>query len=135
MHGSSVTASRYTRLVDREGFVSGDLEIVSVAEVEALLAAGTPVFSEGETAFAFATSDPARRLAARLAAKRAAIRLLGPGVGLCDVEIDRRAGGSPVLVLSPRASAALERLGANRCLVSLTHERRHAAASVVLLST
>jgi holo-[acyl-carrier protein] synthase len=119
--------------MEGEGVVASAVEIVSVGEVAALLESGTDVFSVAERRFAFATSDPSRRLAARLAAKRAACRLLAGDVSPSDVEVVRSAGEAPRLLLSPRASEAMARVGAARCLVSLTHEREHAAASVVLL--
>jgi phosphopantetheinyl transferase (holo-ACP synthase) len=52
-----------------------------------------------------------------------------------DIEVIRPDGEAPRLAFSPRAASALEARGAKRCLVSLTHERRHAAASVLLLSS
>jgi holo-[acyl-carrier protein] synthase len=89
-------------------------------------------FTARELAYARAKSDPERRLAARLAAKRAASQLLGPGFGPMDVEIVR-GHGAPTLRFSPAAEARLAALGARRALVSLTHERQQAAASVLLL--
>jgi holo-[acyl-carrier protein] synthase len=115
--------------------VASAVEILEIAEAlpSTRAAAAKSPFSEDERAYAFARSDPDRRLAARLAAKRAAVRLLGGDVGLRDVEVLRGRGGPPRLRLSPRAQARLEALGATATLVSLTHERRHAAASVLLL--
>ncbi len=114
--------------------VASDREVLEIAEVEALLEEGRPhPFSEGELAYARSKSDPARRLAARLAAKRVAARLLGPGVGPADVEVVPGAGGPPRLRLSEPARARLEAMGARRTLVSLTHERRHAAAVVLFV--
>ncbi|PYQ45201.1 MAG: 4'-phosphopantetheinyl transferase, partial [Acidobacteria bacterium] len=72
-------------------------------------------------------------LAARLAAKRAAVRLLGGGVAEADVEVVRLPGGAPRLRLSSRAQGALEKAGAGAALVSLTHGREHAAAAVLLV--
>jgi phosphopantetheinyl transferase (holo-ACP synthase) len=54
-------------------------------------------------------------------------------VTLADVEVVRDRSGPPRLRLSPRAQARLLALGAVEALVSLTHERRHAAAAVLLL--
>jgi len=107
-------------------------EVLDISEVKALLdqGAGHP-FTEAEMDYARATSDPERRLAARLAAKRAASRLLG--VEPRDVEVLRRRGGPPRLGLSARAQARLLDLGADRTLVSLTHGRDQAAAAVLLL--
>jgi holo-[acyl-carrier-protein] synthase len=119
--------------VDADGIVASTLEVLEVAEVAPLLAGGAHPFSAEELAFARARSDPERRLAARLAAKRAAARLLGGGVSPSDVEVWRRPGSPPRLRLSPGAEARLRVHGADQILVSLTHERRHAAAAVLLL--
>ena len=119
--------------MDADGVVAGALEVLEIAEVGPMLASGDHPFSEEELAFARARSDPERRLAARLAAKRAAVRLLGGDVSAADVAVARRAGSPPRLRLSPRAQERLRALGADDTLVSLTHERRHAAAAVLLL--
>ena len=114
--------------------ISETIEVLSIAEVSPLLAGGgTGPFSEAELAYARDKSDPERRLAARLAAKRAAVRLLGAGVTESDVEVVRVPGVAPRLRLSPRAQAALSKTGAGSALVSLTHGREHAAAAVLLL--
>lgn len=108
------------------------LELIEIDEVARLLAAGGEgLFTEAERAYAGSKVDPERRLAARLAAKRAAARLLG--VPLSEVEVLRDPGRPPRLRLSARAQERLRELGAVRALVSLTHERRHAAAAVLLL--
>ena len=118
---------------DPDGVVASAVARVDVAEVERLLADDETLWSPAELAYARARSDPARRLAARLAAKRAAGRALGEGVAEADVEVVRGEYGPPALRLSPAARARLDALGATRALVSLTHERRHAAALVVLV--
>lgn len=117
-----------------DGVVASAVEIVAIEEAEALLAGGkTSAFTEGELAFARARVDPGRRLAARLAAKRAAVRLLGKGALEREVEVARGDYGPPLLRLSGGARTRLAALGASHALVSLTHERRHAAALVLLL--
>lgn len=119
--------------MEPDGVVASAIEVLEVAEVGPLLAAGAHPFSAEELAFARARPDPERRLAARLAAKRAAARLLGGDVSASDVEVSRRPGQPPGLRLSPRAESRLRARGADRILVSLTHERRHAAAAVLLI--
>ena len=117
-----------------EDVVGHAIEVLDIAEVAALLKDGAShPFTPTEMAYARATSDPERRLAARLAAKRAAARLLGGGVLPSDVEIVRWPGRPPRLGLSAKASERLAQLGADRALVSLTHGREQAAASVLLL--
>ncbi len=117
-----------------DGVVASGVCLVEVEEVERLLASGdAPVFTEGELRYARERVDPARRLAARLAAKRAACRLLGASAAEREVEVRRGAFGPPSLRLSGAAEARMRALGASRALVSLTHERTHAAALVVLV--
>ena len=112
--------------------LASGVEIVEIEEAERLLAAGGGgLFSDGERRYARERVDPARRLAARLAAKRAALRLLGGDAG--EIEVVRGSYGPPVLRLSGAAGERLRALGASRALVSLTHERSHAAALVLLL--
>lgn len=117
-----------------DGVVASGVEVVEVEEAERLLAAGGEgVFTEGELFYARRRVDPGRRLAARLAAKRAACRLLGGGAAEGEVDVRRGDDGPPSLRLSGAAAERMRALGASRALVSLTHERRHAAALVVLL--
>lgn len=105
--------------------------VVAIAEAGEAAVAGA--FSPGERAYAESKSDPQRRLAARLAAKRAAAEALGGGLGLADFEVVRGRGGPPRLELSPPGRARLAAIGGERVLVSLTHGREHAAAIVVVL--
>jgi holo-[acyl-carrier protein] synthase len=117
-----------------EGVVASAVEIVALAEAESLLAAGAEaVFTAEELAYARARADPARRLGARLAAKRAAVRLLGGGSEPREVEVVRGDYGPPRLRLGGRAGERMLALGASRALVSLTHERHDAGALVLLL--
>jgi holo-[acyl-carrier protein] synthase len=115
--------------------VASAIEVLEIDDALPLTRDAGPesVFTDAERAYAYARSDPDRRLAARLAAKRAALRLLGEGLTLRDVEVVRGRGGPPRLRLSARAQERLRALGAAEALVSLTHERRHAAASVLFV--
>lgn len=124
--------------MSEDGVVASALVLVEIAEVEILLEGKVlegeiPPFSPGEVEYAAARSDPARRLAARLAAKRAVAQALGHGVEPIDTEVRRGSYGPPHLRFSARAEKCLRALGATGALVSLTHERAHAAASVLLL--
>jgi holo-[acyl-carrier protein] synthase len=122
----------------QDGVVGAALEVIAISEVRPLLEGvepsqpGSP-FSSDELAYARGKRDPERRLAARLAAKRAALRLLGAGFELRDAEIRRGRGGPPQLLLSERARRRLLELGGERALVSLSHGREHAAAAVLFV--
>ena len=111
-----------------DGVVASALELVEIAEVGRVPPA---TWSAGERAYAASKSDPERRLAARLAAKRAAAGLLG--LAIEEIEVQAVRGGPPRLALSDRGNERLREKGASRALVSLTHGRTHAAAAVLLL--
>jgi holo-[acyl-carrier protein] synthase len=97
------------------------------------------VFTERERADAASAADPARPLAARFAAKEAAMKALGSGLGafpLREVEVVRRGGtgsrrGAPSLRLGAAAADVAARHGVDRWHVSLTHTRGLAVAMVV----
>ena len=117
--------------------MSSDVRAESTAVV-AIAEASAPgfadAFSPRERAYAASKSDPERRLAARLAAKQAAVAALGGGLELRDVEIVRGRGGPPWIELSERGRARVAEIGGERVLVSLTHGREHAAAAVLVLA-
>lgn len=77
--------------------------------------------------------DKAAFLAGRLAAKEAVIKALGYYVQTKpryrDIQIVNAEGGAPTLVLP---SEIQNQLGRAQCLLSLSHERRYAAAVAVL---
>ncbi len=78
----------------------------------------------------------AAALAARWAAKEACIKALGAhatGVPYRDIEVVRTPSGRPELRLHGRAAEAMAALGAQQALVSLSHERVHAVATVILV--
>ncbi len=88
-----------------------------------------------------AHGDPVVHLAARFAAKEAALKALDGAaaalglepapVPLVDVEVRRDARGRPTLVLSAAAAALLRALEIDRLHVSLTHDGNTAGAFVV----
>ena len=74
-------------------------------------------------------------LAARFAAKEAFGKALGTGLAgivLKDIMVVNQHNGRPEIQFLGTARSALERSGANRTHVSLTHERDNAIAVVVL---
>ena len=90
------------------------------------------LFTEGELAYSNERSRPARHLAARFAAKEAAIKALG-GRGVAPREIEVVAGEPPRLALHGRAAELADERGL-ALGVSLTHSRELAAAAVVTRS-
>ena len=113
--------------------VAAALELVAIEEVRPLLDPARSPFSAEELAYARSKRDPERRLGARLAAKRAAALLLGDGFDLADAEVLRGRFGPPRLKLSARALDRLRELGADGVLLSLSHGREHALASVLFV--
>lgn len=91
------------------------------------------VFTEAEIEGA---RGSAPELAARFAAKEAASKALGTGIGpisWVEVEVLNERSGKPVLRLHGRAKAIAAALGYSTWSVSLTHSREMAAAVVVCL--
>ena len=116
-----------------DGVLAHALEVVDIASTESRVARGegASLFSAEELRYAASKTDPARRLAARWAAKVAAARVLGGTVRPQDVTVVR-GHGAPRLSLADAAVARHRELGGGALHVSLTHGLTHAAASVVL---
>ena len=89
------------------------------------------LFTDGELAHARSRHRPGRHLAARFAAKEAAVKALGVG-GLEPREIEVIGGGreAPQLRLHGRAAAVAGARGVE-LQVSLTHSQELAAAAVL----
>ena len=111
------------------------LDLIEIDRLERALerrpALGERVFSEGERAFAAGRARPAQHLAARFAAKEAALKALGlGGLRLHEVEVLGGGDAAPRIALRGSAAAEAARRGVELEL-SLTHSREHAAAVVV----
>ena len=94
-------------------------------------------FTGSELAYARLVTDPTQRLAVRFAAKEAAMKSLGVGLGACrlqDLEVVRADGGAPSLVLHGAAVDRAAERGVTRFLVSLTHTDLTAQAIVLALA-
>ena len=94
------------------------------------------LFTEGELAYADISSaaNAAGRLAARFAAKEAAMKVLGVGLGAVrfrDIEVRRASSGEPALVLHGRAHELARERRLLEWNVSLSHTASTAAAVVV----
>jgi holo-[acyl-carrier protein] synthase len=111
------------------------LDLIEIERLEAALERrprlAERVFHPAELRFAEQRKRPGRHLAARFAAKEAALKALGlGGLGLRDVEVSGGGDRAPQLRLHGRAAEEAERLGVELSL-SLTHSRELAAAVVV----
>lgn len=95
------------------------------------------VFTPAEQALCLAKADPYPSLAARFAAKEAASKAFGTGIGaelaLTSVAVLSGPDGEPVVELDGLGRALLEKKGASRLLVSLTHTDTLAQAFAVLV--
>lgn len=116
-------------------------DIVSVSRIEAALARHGERFpqrilSEAELAEFARRKDPARFLAKRFAAKEAFSKALGLGMRMpmawrrMGVGHDRR--GKPLIVCHPELDAYVKAQGVSGGHISITDERDHAVAFVVL---
>lgn len=96
------------------------------------------VFSDAEVAYATqAPAMTAQRLAARFAAKEAAMKAFGmseAGVGWRDIEVVRAADGTCTLALHGRAAECAARSGCTQISVSLSHDGDYATAMVAALT-
>jgi holo-[acyl-carrier protein] synthase len=73
-------------------------------------------------------------LAGRFAAKEAAAKALGTGIGVIrwqDIEIQRGPNGEPVLHLYGSAAALAEKLGLTIWSISISHTQTHAVAMAI----
>lgn len=116
------------------------IDVVDLDRFRAVLARRPRVaerlFTDGERSYAALQRDPTRRLAARFAAKEAAMKALGVGLGAFkfhDVEVVRLSSGAPSLRLAGRAQALAHDQGVREWRVSLTHGDLVAEAVVVAL--
>ncbi|MCL4422730.1 MAG: holo-ACP synthase [Actinobacteria bacterium] len=113
----AVEIPRFRRLLERRPLLEGRL------------------FTDLERAVAGKAGAPAR-LAARFAAKEAAMKALGVGLGAFgfrEVEVCTGVRGAPMLIASGRAAELAERYGVGRWAVSLTHTDSIAVAFVVAM--
>ena len=81
--------------------------------------------------------DMATALAGRFAVKEAFAKALdgARGVGWHEVEVRREPSGRPTLTLHGNATAMVEKFGANKWHVSITHDAGVAVAVVILEKT
>lgn len=115
------------------------LDLIEIARVERALerrpGLAARIFSPAELEFAAARARPGRHLAARFAAKEAALKALGlGGLRLHEVEVEGGGDVAPTLRLDGAAAAAARERGVTLD-VSLTHSRELAAAIVVARPT
>src|SRR6202011_577484 len=111
------------------------IDVVEVARLSAAMQRwprlAERLFTDGERRYAAGRPHPAESLAARFAAKEAAMKALGEGwpkISWHDIEIIR-GDGRPELRLTGRAAALA---GGGHLAVSLAHDGGVAVAQVIL---
>jgi holo-[acyl-carrier protein] synthase len=95
------------------------------------------IYTEGEIRYCDSKANRFERYAARFAAKEAAMKALGVGLGAFgfhDVEVVREPSGAPSLALTGGAAALAASLGVTGFRISITHTDRTAEAVVAALS-
>lgn len=96
------------------------------------------MFTADELAYARSRHSPWPHLAARFAAKEAALKALRSGLAgamtFAEIEVTRDAAGAPGLVFHGAVAAAARREGVQAASVSLSHTVDQAMAIVVLSS-
>jgi holo-[acyl-carrier protein] synthase len=111
------------------------LDLIEIERLERALerrpAMAQRIFTAAERASAASRRRPGRHLAARFAAKEAALKALGiGGLRLHEVEVEGGGDERPTLRLTGSTASEAERQGVDLDL-SLTHSRELASAVVV----
>ncbi|MGS0679552.1 holo-ACP synthase [Shewanella sp. 125m-7] len=124
-------------------------DIVEIARIESRIpAAGDAalltcrlakrVLTETEFAIFIHSAKPGRYLAKRFAAKEAAAKALGTGIGrgvsFQHIEISNNDNGAPLISFTDGAAERLALLGGRYAHISIADEKHYATATVILES-
>ena len=125
--------------------VAHGVDLVDVARIESMLAEHgerftNRCFTEGEQAYSEAAGRTrAERYAVRFACKEAVLKALGTGwregISWRHIEVRRAPSGQPQVALSGRCAELADEMGIDHWLVSLSHTRGNAMASVIATGT
>jgi holo-[acyl-carrier protein] synthase len=117
------------------------IDIVETRRIEKMLRAHgrrflDRVFADHEQQYALANRRrAAEHLAARFAAKEAVLKALGTGwrsgIAWTDVQVTRAASGKPGIKLCGKAGRIADSMNIRQWLISLSHTRDYATASVI----
>lgn len=117
------------------------VDLVEVDRIEAMLAEHggkmlQRLFTSAEQEECEGDVRRASRYAARFAAKEAALKALGTGlsggISWTDVSVENDPSGAPRLVITGEAQNVARSKGVTGSLLSLSHTKAHAIASVIL---
>lgn len=118
-------------------------DIVEIARIEVQLAKGSDrlakrVLTSNELKIFNQSTQPARYLAKRFAAKEAAAKALGTGIGrgvsFQHIETSNNGDGAPLIEFSQGAQERLALLGGKLGHISIADEKHYATATVILES-
>lgn len=119
------------------------VDLVEIARIEQMLDRHADrfldrVYTELERAYALESPrKTAERLAARFAAKEAALKALGTGwrsgIAWTDIGVISSPTGQPSLEVIGRAAEIAREMQVGGWMISLSHSRSHAIASVIAL--
>lgn len=115
-------------------------DIIEIVRIEKQLAKSERlaqrILTETEFAIFSGHAYPARFLAKRFAAKEAAVKAIGTGIGngvsWQHIEVSNLASGQPVITFSGHFASLCEAQGINSSFVSLSDEQHYAVATVIL---
>lgn len=116
------------------------IDLVEVARIKEMLERHSDRFLERcftapEAAYADSSRRRVEHLAARFAAKEAALKALGTGLrdgmSWTEIEVVLQPSGQPTLEIRGRTAEVATGMGITRWLVSLSHTEQSAVASVL----
>ena len=115
-------------------------DIVEIARIEEALSRSdrlaSRVLTDTELAIYHASSTPVRYFAKRFAAKEAAVKALGTGIGRGigwhHIEVTNNDYGAPQLLFSGAFEQLCEQKGVTHSHVSISDEQHYAVATVIL---
>lgn len=118
------------------------IDVVEIDRIESAIRAQgelflRKLFTAGERQYCDQQKRPGMHYAARFAAKEAASKALGTGIGgkagWLDMEVLRDESGAPSIRFSGKAAEFLRAQGIAEVQVSLSHARDYAAANAVAI--
>lgn len=121
------------------GLIGVGTDIVEIGRIKQAVERGgrrflERVFTSGERDFCDVRRDRFACYAARFAAKEAVLKAMGTGLAGCrwvDVEVRRKNGGPPEVLLHGAASELAKEKGIAAVLISLSHDGDRAVAFAV----
>lgn len=94
------------------------------------------VLLPSEIAYCLSHRHPGPYIAARFAAKEAASKAFGTGIGALlswhDLEVARKSSGEPFLIFQGKAGELFKKRAGRTVHLTITHTSAHAVAAVIL---